>query len=81
MLEFAEIVKQSGLYKGGAIRLIACESGAEGAVTAQGFSDAMGVKVIAPVDIVYVNNIGEMSVGDSKLTSPQGWRIFEPRKR
>lgn len=39
MEDFAEILQNSPVYKGGTIRLISCETGAEGAVSAQYLSN------------------------------------------
>lgn len=77
--EFADLLKQSGVYHGGAIRLIACESAAEGAITAQKLADYLGVEILAPDDVVYVNENGEMNIGDP-LTNMGKWIKIKPRK-
>ena len=78
--EFAEIYKNSGLYKGGKIRLISCETAADGAMTAQWFADEMGVEVLAPTDIVWVDFNGNMTIGPDKFTDSGVWVTKFPRK-
>lgn len=77
--EFAELLKQSGVYHGGSIRLIACESAAEGAITAQKLADYLNVEILAPDNIVYVNENGEMTIGDP-LTNIGRWVKIEPKE-
>ena len=79
--EFAEIVKGMPSYHGSAIRLISCESGAEGAITAQYLADMMGVNILAPSDIVWVDEKGHMTIGPTPLTNTGEWVIFKPRGR
>ena len=79
--EFAEIVRESGLYHGGDIRLISCEAGKDGAFTAQLFANEMGVRVMAPSDTVYVYSDGRMLVSSNGLTEDGKWIIFEPQGR
>ena len=78
--EFADILKKSDTYHGGAIRLIACESAADGAVTAQALSDLLGVEILAPNDIVYVDPQGEMTIGN-KLTGGGKWVKIKPKEK
>ncbi len=77
--EFARIIKESGTYKGGDIRLLSCETGAEGSVVAQGLADELGVRVMAPSDLLYIHYDGTMTIGNI-LTSTGEWIIFEPKK-
>lgn len=76
--EFAQMLRKSGTYHGGTIRLIACESAAEGAITAQKLADCLGVEVLAPDDLVYVNEKGEMHIGDP-LTNTGNWVRIKPK--
>ena len=77
-VEFATILKESGLYNGGAIRLISCETGAEGAVSAQALADALNVEVIAPSDIAYVSENGKITIGHP-LTNVGHWVKMKPK--
>ena len=77
--EFAKIIKESGTYKGGDIRLLSCETGSEGSVVAQGLADELGVRVLAPSDVLYIHYDGSMTIGNI-LTSTGEWIIFEPKK-
>ena len=88
----AKRIRESGKYNGGAIRLIACESGKLDDGIAQDFANEMGVKVLAPTKIVYTNNQGFMVLADDDFEArnllrqatekwnPDGWRIFEPKE-
>ena len=74
--EFAQILKDSPVYNGGPIRLVACEAGADGAVAAQAVANVLGVDVMAPTDIVYVYADGTMKIG---INNTGTWRIFNPQ--
>ena len=79
--EFAEILKSSGLYQGGNIRLISCEIGADGATTAMSLAEQLNVKVIAPSNIVWVMPDGTMTIGDTPNSNNGEWRVFEPKRK
>ena len=88
----AKRIRESGKYNGGAIRLIACESGKYDDGIAQDFANEMGVKVLAPTKIVYTNSQGFMVLADDDFEAiqllrqatekwnPDGWREFEPKE-
>ena len=75
--EFADILRSSPVYNGADIRLISCETAAEGSVTAQALANELGVTVLAPTDIVGVYPDGEMFVG---LTGEGSWVKIKPKK-
>lgn len=77
--EFANILKKSDVYHGGNIRLIACESAADGAITAQALADILHVEILAPSDIVYVDPEGNMTIGNP-LTNDGEWIKIKPRE-
>lgn len=80
-VEFSKILLQSGLYHGGNIRLIACEAGKEGALAAQIVADQLGVTVLAPSDVVYIDVEGNLTISsDNGLTNDGEWVTIEPRK-
>ena len=79
--EFAEILKSSGLYQGGNIRLISCETGADGATTAMSLAEQLNVKVIAPSNVVWVMPDGTMTIGDTPNSNNGEWRVFEPKRK
>lgn len=77
--EFANILKQSDVYHGGNIRLVACESAADGAITAQALADILRVEILAPSDVVYVDPEGNMTIGNP-LTNDGEWIKIRPRE-
>ncbi len=79
-LEFADILRKSGLYKGGNIRLISCEAGKNGAITAQWLANELGVQIMAPTELVYVYPDGRMIVSSDGLTEDGEWVIFKPER-
>lgn len=79
--EFADILKESGLYNGGDIRLISCETGKPGALTAQGLANKLEVNVLAPTDVVYIFGDGRMIVSSDGYTNDGEWVLFEPTNR
>lgn len=88
----AKRIRESGKYNGGAIRLIACESGKLDDGIAQDLANEMGVKVLAPTKIVYTNSQGFIVLADDDFEAmellrqaiekwnPDGWRVFEPKE-
>lgn len=78
--EFADILRKSGMYHGGAVRLLSCETGAEDSITAQALADELGVEVMAPSDILFINPEGEVTIGPDVLTNTGKWGIFKPRR-
>lgn len=79
--EFCDYIRRTGSWNGGPIRLVACETGAEGAIVAQAVADTLGVKVMAPTDVIWVRPDGFITIGPDKLTNSGEWRIFEPKGR
>lgn len=78
--EMAEILKRSKGYHGGNIRLIACESAAEGATAAQELSNILGVEILAPSDIVWVDPNGNMTISSNGETNTGFWVKVKPKK-
>lgn len=78
--EMAKMLKQSKGYHGGNIRLIACESAAEGATTAQELSNILGVEILAPSDIVWVDPNGNMTIGPTGEMNTGHWVKIKPKK-
>ena len=79
--EFAEILRKSGTYKGGAIRLLSCETGAEDSITAQALANELGVEVMAPNGMLLVYPDGSLEIETDVLTKEGKWIIFKPDKR
>ncbi len=81
--ELCDIIKKQKDYKGGAIKLFSCETGAEGAIAAQNVSNIMGVQVKAPNGFVWIKPDGNYFVTRSKnvedvLPPDSSWNIFMP---
>ena len=79
--EFAEILKSNPNYHGGNIRLLSCETGAEGAIAAQLLANFMNVNVLAPTDILWVDFEGNITIGPNEFTNSGTWVIKEPNPR
>lgn len=77
--EFAEILKESNVYNGGNIRLVSCETGADGAVTAQALANLLNVSVLAPTDIAWVMPNGEIIIGPTEFENTGTWKEFKPK--
>lgn len=78
--DFADILRSSNTYHGGAIRLISCETGSDDSIVAQALADELRVEVLAPTDIVYVYPNGDLRVGNN-LTKKEGWIKIKPRDK
>lgn len=80
-VEFADILKKTPSYGGGPIRLLSCETAAEGAITAQALADELGVDVMAPTDTLFVDEEGGFVIGPDQWTNSGKWVIIKPRER
>ncbi len=78
--EFAEILKKDPNYKGGNIRLMACEAGSKGAISAQILANSLNVEVLAPTDILWIDCDGNMTIGPDEFTNTGYWKKFYPLK-
>ena len=78
--EFAEMIKQSPDYKGGNIRLIACDAAGGDAISAHTIADRLGVKVMAATKTVYVDFDGNMRVSSDGIKQDGEWVIIEPKE-
>lgn len=76
--EFAEILKEDPNYYGGDIRLISCEAGKGDVCAAQMLANQLGVNVMAPTDMVWVFNDGEIIIGPTQYENTGKWKIFKP---
>ena len=78
--EMAGIIKNSGNYRGGAIRLIACDAGAEDGTCAQRLANEMGVNVLAPTKTIFVDEQGGIQIGSTYNARDGKWKLFKPEK-
>ena len=70
-------------YRGQPIRLLSCEAGADGAITAQAISDGMGVQVKAPTEKLWLSQdkttgAVDLVIGNDPTKPSGGWADFEP---
>ena len=65
--DYAEAIRNSKTYRGGNIRLISCQAGALENGAAQQVADALQVIVMAPTEIVNVDENGEMFLTDNEI--------------
>ena len=65
--DYAEAIRNSKSYRGGNIRLISCQAGAIENGAAQQIADALQVIVMAPTEIVHVDENGEMFLTDNEI--------------
>ena len=84
--EFVDILKQNPDYKGGNIRLIAREVGAGEGIVPQYIANELGVKVLAPTEVVNVFPNGDMCVAndiqDALQKNETGeWKMFVPKRK
>lgn len=79
--EFADILREDPNYHGGAIRLLACEAGAEGGTAAQNMANLLNVNILAPTDVLWVDFDGSLVIGPDQWTNTGEWKLFKPQKR
>lgn len=85
-LEFAKILRTDDNYKGGDIRLIACQVGAGDGVVPQCIANELNVNVLAPTEIVNVDFEGNIILADNETNARAGietgeWKLFKPKGR
>ena len=80
-LYVADMLYQAGKYKGGAVRLCSCSTGAAGATAAQEFADELGEHVLAPTDTLWMLKNGRLVIGPDHETPTGYWKRFFPRDR
>lgn len=83
--EFVDILKHDPGYKGGNIRLISCETGAEGGIVPQYIANELGIDVLAPTEVVWVDKDGNISITNDiekamENISTGEWRLFTQKK-
>ena len=83
--EFVQILKDDPNYKGGNIRLVACQVAADGGAIPKYIAKELGVTVIAPTESVNVDWDGNMFLANNEKSIKLGlqtgeWLVFEPGK-
>ena len=83
--EFVEILRKDPNYKGGNIRLVACQVAANGGSIPKYISREMNITVIAPTETVNVEFDGNIILADRDDDARMGiqtgeWLVFEPGK-
>lgn len=92
--EFADMLRVDPSYNGGNIRLLSCSAGAADDGFAQQLANELGVNVLAPTEILNMDENGEMFISDNdtlagiwynsnaeeraKIRQTGYWRLFEP---
>ena len=84
--EFVEMLKKDTHYKGGDIRLVVCQAGADNGIVPQYIANELGVNVLAPTEIVNVDFEGNMILADDETDARAGietgeWKLFKPKGR
>jgi SPP1 gp7 family putative phage head morphogenesis protein len=84
--EFCDILEKSGTYKGGKIRLIACQTGAGGGIVPTYIAKHFNTEVLAPSEIVNVDFNGDMILADDPVNAKMGvetgeWVLFNAEGR
>lgn len=83
--EFVSILTKDPNYHGGNIRLIACQTAANGGYIPKYVAKNMDITVIAPTETVVVDSDGNMILAnddeDARMWNETGeWLVFEPGK-
>jgi hypothetical protein len=78
----ATYISKQADYKGGAIRLASCQTGAQlkhmMPSFAQNLANKMGVPVMAPTDTLFIFPDGKTVIGPNQFTNSGQWKIFYP---
>lgn len=84
--EFCDIIEKAGFYKGGKIRLIACETGAGDGIVPTYIAKRFKTEVLAPTEIVNVDFNGNLILSNSDVCAKLGietgeWVRFDEKGR
>ena len=84
--EFADILEKGGIYKGGKIRLIACQVGAGDGTVPTYLAKRFNTEVLAPSEAVFVDSEGNMILADEEINAKMGietgqWIPYGPEGR
>lgn len=86
VVEFADLLHKYPNYKGGAVRLISCNTGSDDAIAAQALANNIRVEVMTPTKTLWIDMDGNIAITDTeehakKLISTGKWKRFYPRRR
>lgn len=84
--EFADILEKGGIYQGGKIRLIACQTGSGDGIVPTYLAKRFNTEVLAPTETVNVDFNGNMILADLEENAKMGietgeWVLFGPNGR
>lgn len=91
--DVADLIRNSNNYEDGAIRLLSCQAGYGGNESlAKQLADELGVEVMAPTEILAIDNTGKMFISDNqllidmweageKVKETGKWEVFKPDKQ
>lgn len=85
-VEFGDILEKGGIYKGGKIRLIACQTGAGDGIVPTYLARRFNTEVLAPTEIVNVDFNGKIILANDENDAIMGietgkWVLFGPEGR
>lgn len=89
--QIAEIIRNDPEYKGGDVRLLACQAGALDDGIAKQIANEMGKTILAPTEIISLKENGEMFISDNDILAEMWysgidvketgyWKRFKPEK-
>ncbi|MBZ6205818.1 RHS repeat protein [Streptomyces olivaceus] len=76
--DVANLVRNDPGWDGSPIRLIACNAGSCGATSGQNLSNALGVDVLAPTEIVWARMNGVLRVSAKPYGKTGEWKLLRP---
>lgn len=84
--EFCDIIEKAGFYKGGKIRLIACQTGEGSGIIPTYMAKRFNTEVMAPTEIVNVDFDGNMILANDEMDAKMGietgkWVRFDEKGR
>ncbi|THA33092.1 hypothetical protein E6W17_32055 [Streptomyces sp. A1547] len=74
----ASLIKQDPNWGGSPIRLLSCNTGCDGSTAAQNLANSLGVRVMAPSEIIWARPNGVLRISPKPYGRTGEWRIFEP---
>ncbi len=70
--EFCNIIEKAGVYKGGKIRLISCQTGTGSGIVPTYMAKRFNTEILAPTEVVNVDSKGNMVLADDPINARIG---------
>ncbi len=75
--DLANYLSKQGIRRN-KIRLLSCSTGSSVCGVGQNLANKLGVEVLAPSDILWIDKLGKLTIGRSPGQNTGSWVLFKP---